>query len=100
MAPNDPSHPGGKASAVALAASHTISYVQCQNLKYNVIILGWLGVIISSVILGSSVLTIHLRADIELLLNQWPLNLIPVTDQQLLINCEYSQNLGINHGIT
>ncbi|XP_016928211.1 uncharacterized protein [Drosophila suzukii] len=86
MAPNDPSHPGGKASAVALAASHTISYVQCQNLKYNVIILGWLGVIISSVILGSSVLTIHLRADIELLLNQWPLNLIPVTDQQLLIN--------------
>ncbi|XP_037716784.1 uncharacterized protein LOC119551490 [Drosophila subpulchrella] len=86
MAPNDPSHPGGKASAVALAASHTISYVQCQNLKYNVIIVGWLGVIISSVILGSSVLTIHLRTDIELLLNQWPLNLIPVTDQQLLIN--------------
>eukprot|EP00099_Drosophila_melanogaster_P019195 NP_610440.1 uncharacterized protein Dmel_CG13747 [Drosophila melanogaster] len=86
MAPNDPSHPGGKSTAVAMATSHTISYVQCQNLKYNVIILGWLGVIISTVILGSSALTIHFRPDIELLLNQWPMNLVPVAEQQLLIN--------------
>ncbi|XP_017066231.1 uncharacterized protein LOC108104581 [Drosophila eugracilis] len=84
MATNDPSHPGSKASNVAMAA--TISYVQCQNLKYNVIIIGWLGVIFSTVILGSSALTIHLRPDIELLLNQWPLNLVPVTEQQILIN--------------
>ncbi|XP_017044698.1 uncharacterized protein LOC108090496 [Drosophila ficusphila] len=87
MAPNDPSHPGSKSSAVAVVtANHSISYVQCQNLKYNVLILGWLGVIISTVILGSSVLTIHLQQDIELLLKQWPFNLVPVADQQLLIN--------------
>ncbi|XP_052843434.1 uncharacterized protein LOC128256824 [Drosophila gunungcola] len=88
MAPNDPPPPGGNASvsAVAMAASQSISYVQCQNLKYNVLILGWLGVIISSVILGSSLLTIHLQPDIELLLKQWPMNLVPVTEQQVLIS--------------
>lgn len=79
-----------------MATSHTISYVQCQNLKYNVIILGWLGVIISTVILGSSALTIHFRPDIELLLNQWPMNLVPVAEQQLLINCMYSLILSNN----
>lgn len=88
MGPHDASHPRTN-SAAALAMTSGISYVQCQNLKYNVIIMGWLGVIFSSVFLGSSALTMHLQPDIELLLAQWPLNLVPVSEQQLLIKCKF-----------
>ncbi|KAH8401783.1 hypothetical protein KR009_007850 [Drosophila setifemur] len=86
MAPNDPTHPCSKAAAGPGPLSHSISYVQCQNLKYNVLILGWLGVIFSCVILGSSVLTVHLQSDFELLLGQWPLNTVPVSEQHMLVN--------------
>lgn len=88
MAPNDPAHPCSKAAAVAAVSGNGISYVQCQNLKYNVLILGWLGVIFSSVILCSSLLTVHLQPDIELILKQWPMNTVGATEQQVLINCE------------
>ncbi|EDV35935.1 uncharacterized protein Dana_GF12223 [Drosophila ananassae] len=86
MAPNDPAHPCSKAAAVAAVSGNGISYVQCQNLKYNVLILGWLGVIFSSVILCSSLLTVHLQPDIELILKQWPMNTVGATEQQVLIN--------------
>ncbi|XP_020814605.1 uncharacterized protein LOC110188994 [Drosophila serrata] len=74
-----------RSSPVPLAMTSGISYVQCQNLKYNVIIMGWLSVIFSSVFLFSSVLTMHLQPDIELLFAQWPFNLVPVSEQQLTI---------------
>ncbi|KAH8355700.1 hypothetical protein KR200_005310 [Drosophila serrata] len=74
-----------RSNPVPLAMTSGISYVQCQNLKYNVIIMGWLSVIFSSVFLFSSVLTMHLQPDIELLFAQWPFNLVPVSEQQLTI---------------
>ncbi|KAH8285061.1 hypothetical protein KR054_004478 [Drosophila jambulina] len=83
MGPHDASRP--RSNTVALALTSGISYVQCQNLKYNVIIMGWLGVIFSSVFLFSSALTMHLQPDIELLFAQWPFNLVPVSEQQLTI---------------
>ncbi|KAH8258099.1 hypothetical protein KR038_005691 [Drosophila bunnanda] len=83
MGSHDASRP--RSNPVALAMTSGISYVQCQNLKYNVIIMGWLGVIFSSVILFSSALTMHLQPDIELLFAQWPFNLVPVSEQQSAI---------------
>ncbi|XP_017027784.1 uncharacterized protein [Drosophila kikkawai] len=81
MGPRDAPRP----RPVALAMTSGISYIQCQNLKYNVIIMGWLGVIFSSVVLFSSALTMHLQPDIELLFAQWPFNQVPVSEQQLTI---------------
>ncbi|SPP74453.1 uncharacterized protein LOC117592434 [Drosophila guanche] len=80
MGRNDKSQQGSAACA------SDISYVQCQNLKYNVIILGWLGVIISSVTLGSSILTLHMHPDIGVLLKQGLLSIVTDKEQQFLMN--------------
>ncbi|XP_068146871.1 uncharacterized protein [Drosophila tropicalis] len=66
--------------------SNCITYVQCQNLKYNVIILGWLGVIISAVVLCSSMLTMHLQLDIDRAIKQWLHTRLVAEEQQLLSN--------------
>ncbi|XP_022233314.2 uncharacterized protein LOC111081537 [Drosophila obscura] len=75
----------GHQGSVACSGSG-ISYVQCQNLKYNVIILGWLGVIVSSVTLGSSMVTLHMHPDIGLLLKQGLFSLAADNEQQFLMN--------------
>ncbi|XP_034653135.1 uncharacterized protein LOC117891673 [Drosophila subobscura] len=80
MGRNDKSQQG------SVACASGISYVQCQNLKYNVIILGWLGVIISSVTLGSSMLTLHMHPNIGLLLKQGLLSIAADNEQQFLMN--------------
>ncbi|ALC40780.1 CG13747 [Drosophila busckii] len=89
------------ATAATLAQGSNMAYVQCQNLKYNAIIVGWLGIIISTVIISSSMLVIHMEGDIELLFKD-------VADQQheFLMNlltifstCIYGLsliNLGVN----
>ncbi|EDW36095.1 GL17611 [Drosophila persimilis] len=70
----------------SIACGTGISYVQCQNLKYNVIILGWLGVIISSVTLGSSMLTLHMHPNIGLMLKQALLSIAAANEHQFLMN--------------
>ncbi|KAH8314358.1 hypothetical protein KR059_004695 [Drosophila kikkawai] len=89
MGPRDAPRP----RPLALAMTSGISYVQCQNLKYNVIIMGWLGVIFSSVVLFSSALTMHLQPDIELLFAQWPFNQVPVSEQQVTIKCKLDSRI-------
>ncbi|KAL7737409.1 hypothetical protein ACLKA6_013011 [Drosophila palustris] len=74
------------AQGVAAACGSSIAYVQCQNLKYNAIIIGWLGVIISSVIVFSSMMIINMQADIELLIKHLLLNDATDKEQQFLMN--------------
>jgi len=64
----------------------SIAYVQCQNLKYNAIIIGWLGVIISSVMVFSSMMIINMQTDVELLIKHLLLNQDTDKEQQFLMN--------------
>ncbi|XP_070066422.1 uncharacterized protein [Drosophila virilis] len=77
-----------KAATQGIAAAHasSIAYVQCQNLKYNAIIIGWLGVIISSVMIFSSMMIINMQTDVELLIKQVLLNQVTDKEMQLLMN--------------
>ncbi|XP_064542637.1 uncharacterized protein LOC135431423 [Drosophila montana] len=77
-----------KAATQGIAAAHasSIAYVQCQNLKYNAIIIGWLGVIISSVMIFSSMMIINMQPDVELLIKQLLLHQATDKEMQLLMN--------------
>lgn len=81
------------AAAVAQAAScgSSIAYVQCQNLKYNAIIIGWLGVIISSVMVFSSMMLLHMQTDVDLLIKQLLLSHATEKEQLFLMNCKSSR---------
>ncbi|XP_030387651.1 uncharacterized protein LOC115634205 [Scaptodrosophila lebanonensis] len=85
MTPNATSPANAATVVSALSHSTNISYVQCQNLKYNVIIVGWLGVIISTVVLCSSMLTMHMQTDIEELVSAWLLKGAHSNEQQYLM---------------
>lgn len=82
-----------KAATQGIAAAHasSIAYVQCQNLKYNAIIIGWLGVIISSVMIFSSMMIINMQTDVELLIKQVLLNQVTDKEMQLLMNRNYTK---------
>lgn len=73
-------------AAAAAASGSSIAYVQCQNLKYNAIIIGWLGVIISSVMVFSSMLVIHMQMDLDVLIKQLLLSHATEKEQQFLMN--------------
>ncbi|XP_062128438.1 uncharacterized protein LOC133840559 [Drosophila sulfurigaster albostrigata] len=74
------------AQSAAEACGSSIAYVQCQNLKYNAIIIGWLGVIIASVIVFSSMMIINMQTDVELLIKNLLLNHATDKEQQFLMN--------------
>ncbi|EDW01788.1 GH21633 [Drosophila grimshawi] len=82
------SQAAAKAATQGIAVAHasSIAYVQCQNLKYNAIIIGWLGVIISSVMIFSSMMIINMKTDVEVMIKQ--VMLLDATDKevQLLMN--------------
>ncbi|TDG51742.1 hypothetical protein AWZ03_001802 [Drosophila navojoa] len=77
-----------KAATQGLVAAHasSVAYVQCQNLKYNAIIIGWLGVIISSVMIFSSMVLVNMQADVEVLVKQILLQQANDKEIQLLMN--------------
>lgn len=78
------------AAAQAASCGSSIAYVQCQNLKYNAIIIGWLGVIISSVMVFSSMMLLHMQTDVDLLIKQLLLSHATEKEQQFLMNCKSS----------
>lgn len=80
-----------KAATQGLVAAHasSVAYVQCQNLKYNAIIIGWLGVIISSVMIFSSMMLINMQADVQVLVKQILLQQATDKEIQLLMNRMY-----------
>lgn len=74
------------AQQAAAASSSSIAYVQCQNLKYNALIIGWLGVIISSVMVFSSMMVIHMQTELDVLIKQLLLSHASEKEQQFLMN--------------
>lgn len=86
MATAAPPAPTAVAAAQAAASGSCIAYVQCQNLKYNAIIIGWLGVIISSVMVFSSMMVIHMQMDLDVLIKQLLLSQATEKEQQFLMN--------------
>ncbi|KAH8407466.1 hypothetical protein KR222_001693 [Zaprionus bogoriensis] len=77
---------GMVAGAPGVSAGSSIAYVQCQNLKYNAIIIGWLGVIIASVMVFSSMMIINMQTDIDVLIKQLLLSHATEKEQQFLMN--------------
>lgn len=81
------------AAVQAASCGSSIAYVQCQNLKYNAIIIGWLGVIISSVMVFSSMMLIHMQTDVDLLIKQLLLSHATEKEQQFLMNCKSTMGI-------